>query len=37
MAKNIEVDININSNTEATIKNLRALKKQLRETDAGSD
>jgi hypothetical protein len=37
MAKNIEVDININSNTEATIKNLRALKKQLRETAAGSD
>ena len=37
MAKDIEVDININSNTEATIKNLRALKKQLRETAAGSD
>jgi hypothetical protein len=37
MAKDIEVDININSNTEATIKNLRALKKQLRETAAGSE
>lgn len=37
MAKDIEVDININSNTDATIKNLRALKKQLRETAAGSD
>jgi hypothetical protein len=36
MAQNIEVDININNNTEATIKNLRALKKQLRETAAGS-
>jgi phage-related protein len=37
MAKDIEVDININSNTEATMKNLRALKKQLRDTAAGSD
>lgn len=37
MAKDIEVDININSNTEATIKNLRALKRQLRETAAGSE
>jgi hypothetical protein len=37
MAKDIEVDININSNTEATIKNLKALKRQLRETAAGSD
>ena len=37
MAKDIEEDININSNTDATIKNLRALKKQLRETAAGSD
>jgi hypothetical protein len=36
MAQEIEVDININNNTEATIKNLRALKKQLRETAAGS-
>jgi hypothetical protein len=36
MAQNIEVDINIKNNTEATIKNLRALKKQLRETAAGS-
>jgi len=37
MAKDIEVDININSNTEATIKNLKALKRQLRETAAGSE
>lgn len=37
MARDIEVDININSNTEATIKNLRALKRQLRETAAGSE
>lgn len=37
MAKNIEVDINIESNTEATIKNLRALKRQLRDTAAGSE
>jgi len=36
MAQEIEVDININNNTEATIKNLRALKRQLRETAAGS-
>ena len=37
MAQEIEVDINIKNNTDATIKNLRALKKQLRETAAGSD
>jgi len=37
MAQDIEVDININSNTEATIANLRALRRQLRETAAGSE
>jgi hypothetical protein len=37
MAKSIEVDININNNTEATIANLKALKRQLKETAAGSE
>jgi hypothetical protein len=37
MAKTIEVDLNIKTDIEPTIKNLRALKKQLRETAAGSE
>jgi hypothetical protein len=37
MAKDVEVNLNIKNNTEATIANLKALKKQLKETAAGSD
>lgn len=36
MAKTVEVDLQVNNNLEPTIKNLRELKKQLRETAAGS-
>jgi hypothetical protein len=36
MAEKIEVDIEINSNIEPSLKQLRELKKQLRETAAGS-
>lgn len=36
MAKTVEVDLQVNTNLEPTIKNLRELKKQLRETAAGS-
>jgi len=36
MAEKIEVDLEINSNLEPTIANLKALKKQLKETAAGS-
>jgi hypothetical protein len=36
MAKTVEVDLEVKSNLEPTIKNLRELKKQLRETAAGS-
>lgn len=36
MAEKVEVDIEVNSNLEPTIANLKALKKQLRETAAGS-
>lgn len=37
MAKTVEVDLNVKSNIEPTIANLKALKKQLKETAAGSD
>jgi hypothetical protein len=37
MAKKITVDLNINNDIEPTMKNLRALKKQLKETAAGSE
>lgn len=37
MAKTYEVDLNVQTNIEPTIANLRALKKQLKETAAGSD
>jgi hypothetical protein len=37
MAKTIEVDLNIKTDIEPTIQNLRALKRQLRETAAGSE
>jgi hypothetical protein len=36
MAKTVEVDLQVNNNLEPTIKNLRELKKQLRETAAGT-
>jgi hypothetical protein len=36
MAKTVEVDLQVNTNLEPTIKNLRELKKQLRETAAGT-
>ena len=36
MAEKLEIEVEVNDNTEATIANLRALKKQLRETAAGS-
>ena len=36
MSEKVEVDIEINSNIEPTIANLKALKKQLKETAAGS-
>ena len=36
MAEKVEVDIEINSNIEPTIANLKALKRQLKETAAGS-
>ena len=36
MAEKIEVDIEVNSNIEPTLKQLRELKRQLRETAAGS-
>jgi hypothetical protein len=36
MAEKIEVDLEVNSNLEPTIANLKALKKQLKETAAGS-
>jgi chromosome segregation ATPase len=36
MAEKVEIDIEVNSNLEPTIANLKALKKQLRETAAGS-
>jgi hypothetical protein len=36
MARTVEVDLEVKSNLEPTIKNLRELKKQLRETAAGS-
>ena len=36
MAEKVEVDIEINSNLEPTIANLKKLKLQLRETAAGS-
>jgi hypothetical protein len=36
MAKTIEVDLNIKSDIEPTIANLKALKRQLKETAAGS-
>jgi hypothetical protein len=37
MAKTVEVDLNINNNIEPTIANLKRLKKQLKDTAAGSD
>lgn len=37
MAKTVEVDLNVKSNIEPTIANLKALKRQLKETAAGSD
>lgn len=37
MAKTIEVDLNIKSDIEPTIANLKALKRQLKETAAGSE
>jgi hypothetical protein len=36
MAEKVEIDLEVNSNLEPTIANLKALKKQLRETAAGS-
>ncbi len=36
MAEKIEVDLEVNSNLEPTIANLKLLKKQLKETAAGS-
>jgi hypothetical protein len=36
MAEKVEIDIEVNSNIEPTIANLKALKKQLKETAAGS-
>jgi hypothetical protein len=36
MAEKVEVDIEVNSNIEPTIANLKALKRQLKETAAGS-
>ena len=37
MAQTIDVELNINNNIEPTIANLKRLKKQLRETAAGSE
>jgi len=37
MAEKVEVDIEVNSNIEPSIKALKELKKQLKETAAGSD
>lgn len=37
MAKTYEVDLNVQTNIEPTIANLKALKRQLKETAAGSD
>jgi hypothetical protein len=37
MAKTIEVDLNIKNDIEPTIANLKALKRQLKETAAGSE
>lgn len=37
MAKDVEVNLNVKANTEATIANLKKLKKQLKETAAGSE
>jgi hypothetical protein len=36
MAEKVEIDLEVNSNIEPTIANLKALKKQLKETAAGS-
>ena len=37
MAEKVEVDIEINSNIEPSIKALKQLKQQLKETAAGSE
>jgi hypothetical protein len=37
MATEVEVDVNINNNIEPTIANLKRLKRQLKDTAAGSD
>jgi hypothetical protein len=37
MAKKVEITLDVKGNVEATTKNLRALKQQLKETAAGSD
>ncbi len=37
MAKKVEIEIDVNTNIEPSLKQLRELKKQLRETAAGSD
>lgn len=37
MAKTIEVDLQVNSNIEGSISQLKALKRQLKDTAAGSD
>ena len=37
MAKKIELEVDVNSNIEPSIKGLRDLKKQLKETAAGSE
>ena len=37
MAKTVEVDLKVNSNLEGSIAQLKALKKQLKDTAAGSE